>query len=132
MSFAQTVLPSNTFYPAFNLGLLMDYSTGKPKTGLKGETIINGGLHHLTGITGMQNSLKTGNLIRMMITVLERYYGADAVTYDTERTLQEDRIHTVAEQSAPRLLYTPEEIAADTADDCLDEEQRRGTSCTKH
>lgn len=113
MSFAQTVLPSNTFYPAFNLGLLMDYSTGKPKTGLKGETIINGGLHHLTGITGMQNSLKTGNLIRMMITVLDRYYGSDAVTYDTERTLQEDRIHTVAEQSAPRLLYTPEEILAD-------------------
>lgn len=61
----------------------------------------------------MQNSLKTGNLIRMMITVLDRYYGADAVTYDTERTLQEDRIHTVAEQSAPRLLYTPEEILAD-------------------
>lgn len=113
MSFSQTILPSNTFYPAFNLGLLMDYSTGKPKRGLKGETIINGGMHHLTGITGMQNSSKTGNLIRMEQTVLDRYHVAEAATYDTERTLQEDRMYTAAKQSAPSLLYTEEEILAD-------------------
>lgn len=122
--FTKKVNKTATMRPSFNLGCLFDIPTGKPVMGAKGETITNGGLHHTTGITGEANSAKTGNALRMLLTMLERYTVAEATTYDTEGTLPADRITGVAHQSAPGLIYTDEEIAND---DYLDD-----TSVKRH
>lgn len=116
--FTRKVSQTASLRPSFNLGCLFDIPTGKPVVGTRGETITNGGLHHTTGITGQPNSVKTGNAVRMILTTLVRYTIAEATTYDTEGTLPADRITGAAAQTAPDLLYSPEEVLADdTLDD---------------
>lgn len=110
--FTQNVQKAPSWRIAYNIGCLFDYPTGMPIMGAKGETLINGGLHHLTGITGQANAVKTGNAIRQLLMPVARYPGSEGVAYDTEDTLQETRLHTVAEQSTPELCYTSEEIAS--------------------
>lgn len=122
--FTKKVSKTATMRPSFNLGCLFDYPTGKPVTGAKGETIINGGLHHTTGITGEANSVKTGNALRMLMTVLARYSVAEGTTYDTEGTLPADRVTSIANQVDTNLTYTDEEIISD---DNIDE-----TSIKRH
>lgn len=116
--FTKKVNKTASMRPSFNLGTLFDIPTGKPVLGMRGETIINGGLHHTTGITGEANSVKTGNSANMLMTVLSRYQIAEGTTYDTEGTLPADRLTSIAAQRDPNLLYTAEEIAED---DSLDE-----------
>ena len=110
--FTQNVQKAPSWRIAYNIGCLFDYPTGMPIMGAKGETLINGGLLHLTGITGQANAVKTGNAIRQLLMPVARYPGSEGAAYDTEDTLQETRLHTVAEQSTPELCYTPEEIAS--------------------
>lgn len=109
--FVNKVSKSTALKPVFNLGCLFDYPTGRPVIGAKGETIINGGLHHTTGITGEANSVKTGNSLQMMMTVLARYGCAEGITYDTEGTMPVYRPTIVARGIDPALVYTEEEIA---------------------
>lgn len=132
MSFNKKVSAAKNKTPSLNIGCLMDYSTGVPKTGAKGETLIDGGLHPTTGVTGEPNGGKTGNSLRQMLVALMRYGVADATTYDTENTLPQERIAQTAEQAAPELLYTKEEIAMDDDIDATSVKRHAFTNLTKY
>ena len=132
MSFTKKVSPAKNKTPSLNIGCLMDYSTGVPKTGAKGETLIDGGLHPTTGVTGEPNSAKTGNSLRQMLVALVRYNVADATTYDTENTLPQERISQTAEQAAPDLLYTDDEIISDDDIDDTSVKRHAFTNLTKY
>lgn len=104
MSFIKRVTPAPKLIPRFNNDCLLDIVTGHPAKGMKGETIINGGLHHIEGGTGEANSAKTGLQLYRVLTTVSRYNGASAVIYDTETTLPRDRIARQAEITAPNLI----------------------------
>lgn len=108
MSFTKKVKKTDDIVPHFNVGCLLDIPTGNPVTGLKGETIINGGVHHLTGQTGEANSAKTGVSLYQLLTVMSRYPGASATIYDAEDTLPKDRVIGQAKHIAPNILFINE------------------------
>lgn len=113
MSFTKKVKKADDIVPHFNVGALLDIPTGAPVSGLKGETIINGGVHHLTGQTGEANSAKTGVSLYQVLTVMERYPGVNLTIYDSENTLPKDRVLSQARHIAPSLIAINEDGDAD-------------------
>lgn len=67
-----------------NIGALFDIPTGTFMTGRHGESILNGGLATLTGITGIGNSFKSATMHYMSFTACARMKGSSGSTYDTE------------------------------------------------
>ena len=106
MSFAKTAKAAPRVVPKFNIGCLMDISTGYPVVGLKGETITNGGFNHFTGGTGEANSAKTGKAIYDCTTVLGRYPGSSLTALDTESTLTVDRVAASCKRLCPDRVKT--------------------------
>lgn len=56
--------------PFLNIGFPFDIQTGKYYTGKNGESILNGGLQHVTGIGGGGNLYKSTLLHFMHLTAL--------------------------------------------------------------
>lgn len=110
MGFSSTVVQTPSIKPNFNVGCLFDIPTGDWVIGLKGESIMNGGVHPETGITGEPNCAKTGNSLFQLFTIAERYPEIDVTAIDTENTLPKFRLSQSARQAAPSLLYTEEEF----------------------
>lgn len=104
MSFVKQVKAAPSVIPRFNTGCLLDIVTGHLVRGMKGEAIINGGLHHIEGGTGEANSAKTGLELFRIITVLANYVGSEATIYDVETTLPRDRIFQQVKHIAPELI----------------------------
>ena len=78
--------------PKLNVGII-DVITGREQEGLKGESIINGGLNNHIAWTGIANASKTLNLLHFHLTALLRYINSvDGHIYDTENTLEYLRI----------------------------------------
>lgn len=67
-----------------NIGALLDITTGTYMTGRHGESILNGGLSMLTGITGIGNSFKSTFMHYQSFTACARMKGSSGSTYDTE------------------------------------------------
>lgn len=104
--FTQSVKKAPRLVPRFNIGCLFDIMTGDPVVGIKGETIINGGFHHLEGAAGEANSAKTGLSFFRGATVVSRYTLASMTVYDPETTLGRDRIIKQAKHIDPKLVET--------------------------
>lgn len=81
-----------------NIGCLMDIPTGKIVIGKKGEHIINGGLAHLTGITGIGNSFKSTLEHYMMLSAADKFPESNMSTYDTESNTDENRLTNFAKK----------------------------------
>lgn len=109
MSFAKSAKAAPRVVPKFNIGCLMDISTGYPVRGLKNETITVGGFNHFTGGTGEANSAKTGMALFQCTTVLGRYNPSTLTALDTESTLTVDRIASQASITCPERLQTYED-----------------------
>ena len=78
--------------PKLNVGII-DVITGREQEGLKGESIINGGLNNHIAWTGIANASKTLNLLHFHLTALLRYINSvDGHIYDTENTLEYMRV----------------------------------------
>lgn len=78
--------------PKLNVGII-DVITGREQEGLKGETLINGGLNYHTAWTGIANASKTLDLLHFHLTALLRYIKwVDGHIYDSENTLEFNRI----------------------------------------
>lgn len=75
-----------------NIGAGFDITTGSFVTGIHGESILNGGLAFLTGMTGVGNSFKSTILHYMLIQCLNRMQGSFATTYDTEINIEEPHL----------------------------------------
>lgn len=106
MSFAKSAKAAPRVVPKFNIGCLMDISTGYPVRGLKNETITIGGLNHFTGGTGEANSAKTGLALFQCFTVLGRYNPSTLTAMDTESTLTVDRLASQAYSLSPDRVST--------------------------
>lgn len=83
--------------PYLNIGCLFDIPTGAYQTGVHGESILNGGLSHITGIGGRGNTFKSTLAHFMLLRVLDRYPSSSGLIYDTENTLTWDRLEKLAE-----------------------------------
>lgn len=86
-------MESHFLMPRFNVGSLMDVPTGRLERGQRGESIINGGMSNLMGITGIGNSNKTLLLTYCILTVLIRFHGySDGHFSDHENTMEFNRL----------------------------------------
>jgi hypothetical protein len=81
-----------------NLGSLMDIPTGTPVKGVRGETIINGGLGNLTGVVGIGNNFKSTVLHHMLLTAMGRMKDSFGNTYDTEINIHETHLQKLADR----------------------------------
>lgn len=86
------ITPTAPFKTRINIGAGFDVPTGDVIIGLHGESIINGGLSFLTGVTGVGNSFKSTILHYHLIQTLNRIYGSFATTYDTEVNIEESHL----------------------------------------
>lgn len=96
MSFNAKFKGLSGFRPMLNLGCLQDIPTGQYVMGVKGESILNGGMPHIEGIVGRGNTNKSILAHSRIITVIDRYGPPDlaapsdkyatAHAYDTENS----------------------------------------------
>lgn len=84
------------FRPMLNVGALMDIQTGRYIRGAKGESILNGGVANIEGITGPGNSMKSTMANYRLLVVLLRYLIAMAFVYDTENSATRLRYQQLA------------------------------------
>lgn len=96
MSISDYFVKAPTIRPMLNIGCLMDIPTGQYLIGKYGESILNGGLNHITGVGGRGNMYKSTLAHFMELIALNRYLSAEGVVYDTEVSLTVDRLHHLA------------------------------------
>ena len=120
MSFLTQITPAPSIRPMFNLGCLMDIPTGTYELGQYGESILNAGLAHITGVGGRGNTFKSTISDFMILRVLDRYL-AEALKYDTELSatlarlaklswFAEDKLLTYDMSSGERMVITDRAI----------------------
>lgn len=81
-----------------NIGCLMDIPTGTYIKGLRGESILNGGLGSLTGFVGMGNSFKSTLMHYSMLAAMSRMGPrSSGSTYDTEINIHETRLKVLVD-----------------------------------
>lgn len=103
MDFLKDLKPAPYLRPMLNLGCLLDISTGRYYVGEYGESILNGGLSHLTGVGGRGNTFKSTLMFFMMLRVLDRYGKSAAHVYDTEMSLTIARLNELAQTHMPNI-----------------------------
>lgn len=94
---APTFIESSHLKILINIGCMMDIPTGGYITGKYGESILNGGLGMLTGITGIGNSFKSTVMHYMTLSAMEKIYAVSDTyisTYDTEVNIHRNRLLT--------------------------------------
>lgn len=82
-----------------NLGALLDVPTGVIVTGVKGESIINGGLGQITALVGKGNVYKSTIAHYMMLSAADKIAASketQMLTYDTEVNVNTDRLNDLA------------------------------------
>lgn len=75
------------YRPAINIGCLFDISSGRYVKGHKGQMILEGGLHQLTGIVSRPNNFKTALMIYMAAMARRAFPKSNTLIYDSEGTL---------------------------------------------
>lgn len=104
MNILANIKPTDPIRPFFNVGGGFDIPTGYYVTGKYGDSILCGGVPHITGICGPGNSFKSTLSHFFKLRVLERYMPSLACDYDTEGTVNMTRIKSLAQQNAPKML----------------------------
>lgn len=104
MNILANIKPTDPIRPFFNVGGGFDIPTGYYVTGIYGDSLLCGGIPHITGICGPGNSFKSTLSHFFKLRVLERYMPSLACDYDTEGTVNLTRIKTLAQQNAPQML----------------------------
>lgn len=102
MGFLNTMPSIPRLRPQYNVGCLFDIPTGTYYQGKHGEMILNGGLTKINSIAGPGNSFKTVISLYWNLSVAERYRGFELGAYDTENSLQYQRINKMT-RKFPRL-----------------------------
>lgn len=97
MDFLNELKMAPNIRPMFNIGCLFDIPTGRYIAGKYGESILNGGLAHITGVCGRGNSYKTSLMMYMMLTVMDRVKESAAMQYDTEMSMSMQRIQDLSD-----------------------------------
>lgn len=83
--------------PMFNAGCLFDIATGIYISGDHGEMILNGGVPHITGVSGRGETGKSLIIDYFFLCLMDRY-NADGVIYDTEQTKTRQRVTNLCQR----------------------------------
>lgn len=89
------------FLPALNTGTLVDIATGHFVPAADGSHILNGGIVLTNAKTGRPQMFKSTNALGEAVNAYARYPGSDFIVNDTERTLQKERILSMADVPIP-------------------------------
>lgn len=101
--------------PCLNLGFPFDQATGGWTYSDIGEMVCTGGLWRTTGISAHGNSFKSAMVLWMLLISIRRYHKATATIYETEGSMDLERIAALAVQAGvpeewvyaqERLIYT--------------------------
>lgn len=85
----------------FNIGAGLDIPTGLWIIGRKGESILNGGLGFITGVTAIGNGFKSTLSHYMQLSAMSKIivqYSTNMSTYDTEVNTHERRLHDLTKR----------------------------------
>lgn len=104
MSLLASIKPTPPVKPLFCVGANMDLFSGTYLTGKYGDSLLNGGLDHITGATGPGNCYKSTGMQYQQLTVLNRYMGSMGTAYCSEGTLQLPRLIALSRHSNYGLL----------------------------
>lgn len=105
-----------------NIGALLDVPTAAIVTGMKGESIFNGGLGNVTGVAGAGNNFKSSLIHYMMLSAADRVIEGTGVTamttYDTECNIVLNRLDYLASkfERLPDNVTAGENIAWEITD----------------
>lgn len=75
----------------YNVGCLMDVTSGSYVRGIRGESILNGGLARLTGVGGLPNTYKSTVADYLNLALLDRYAHSASISLDSEMSKTEAR-----------------------------------------
>lgn len=85
---------------SINIGSGLDIPSGRFVTGVKGESIMVGGLSYITGLVGGPNTLKSTIMHYMTLTAISRMFMSTIESvmdaFDTEQTMIPERIIELA------------------------------------
>ena len=81
-----------------NIGCLLDIPSGRYHEGKNGEMILSGGFPSLVGVAGQPNTFKSLLSHAINLIAMERYQPEISLVYDTENTITEERIKTLAKE----------------------------------
>lgn len=85
---------------SINVGCLLDIVTGNIIEGVKGDTIINGGLSNVTGFVGVGNNYKSTIMHYVMLSAADKIKQAtlplEMQTYDTETNADIERLQSLS------------------------------------
>lgn len=87
----------------YQVQTIIDRMSGDWVTGQRGEALLLGGISYMTGIGARANMGKTLLLLFLFLMIMKRYM-ADGLLYDTEMTLQYNRILGLAKEICPELI----------------------------
>lgn len=94
----QTFEPSEVVKIKINVGALLDIPTGNFVEGRYGEYILNGGVATTTGTVGYGNMFKSTFERFQFLTCVARMAGSTGSIYDTEESIEEDHVQTIADR----------------------------------
>ena len=101
--------------PQLNVGALFDIPTGCYHVGEHGEHILNSGLSLMNSVAGPGNSFKTAIMLHLNLTACERYKPYVLGVYDSENSLNYERIAKITERFEKMgAMDHSEDLGADT------------------
>lgn len=91
-------IKESSFIPYFNTGTPLDIANGKYVPGQDGHMVLNGGLPQTMALAGRQERFKSTETMSLIMNILGRYKDAEAIVYDTESSLQKDRLLSMGDR----------------------------------
>jgi len=92
MGFNSSFTPAPDVKVKINIGCGWDIPTGRFVTGARNESLLNGGLAATTGFIGTGNLFKSTQMHYQVLTALSRVHGSEGGTYDTEVSVEHERM----------------------------------------
>lgn len=92
MGFNSSFTPAPDVKVKINIGAGWDIPTGRFVTGARNESLLNGGLAASTGFIGTGNFFKSTQMHYQVLTALARVAGSEGGTYDTEVSVEHERM----------------------------------------
>lgn len=101
--------------PRFNTGTCIDAMTGSWYTGSKGESLLSGGLAHVTHVCGQGNVGKS-QFVAAIQGAVQEYYRLPCMWRCNEMSGSINRVNQLYKLAAPELIKEGEALAGDQED----------------
>jgi len=122
-----------SFIPLLPTGSIMDVVTGCYLPGMDGSHILNGGISPMHSNQGRPQTYKSTDIVHKFVNAWIRIPGSDLIIYDSETTLNMNRILLMADFPVPQNnLFELHSKATMSPDDFLDRLVIMGEHKRKH